>query len=100
MKPQTISMKMQEYVQGFREQLAKEDWASIATLTENTGAFFRELIQELPESGTVGQEVEFFIACVDRFGTACRQKDMEKAAQTLAEMERVLESVQSQYDFA
>ena len=93
MKLQTVYDKMQEYVQNFREQLAMGDTASVAALAANSGSFFRELMQELPQDAAMGTEVNIFITCVERFGAACAQRDMEGAAETLAEMETVVSAV-------
>ena len=93
MQVQTIGSKMQEYVQDFREQLLKGDMASVPALIENSGTFFRELMQELPRGAFPCQEVEIFASCVDRFGAACGQRDLDAAAATLAEMEEITETV-------
>ena len=90
MQATTLVNKMREYVQDFRAQLLKKDMASVPALTRNTGCFFRELIAEMPEDVVNGLEVQEFLACVDRFGTACRQENLENAAQTLQEMEDVV----------
>ncbi len=96
MRTQTIVNKMREYIQDFREQLAKEDLTSIRTLAENTGNFFRELMRELPQGGTLDREVDVFVGCVERFGTACGQNNLQQAAQELAAMEMVVETVKEQ----
>lgn len=96
MQTETIAQKLREYIQDFRAQLDKGDVSSVPALTENTGTFFRELIRELPEGSAIGLEVETFAACVEVFGTACRQADMETAARTLNEMEDVLDAVNAQ----
>ncbi len=95
MKPDTIVNKMREYVQDFREQLTKGDLASVSTLTRNSGAFFRELLREMPpECGAIEPEITVFAGCVERFGTACAHEDLELAAVTLSEMEAATRSAQ------
>ena len=96
MKTETIFGKMREYIKDFKEQRAKGDSSSVPALTENSRNFFRELMGELPACGTVKREVETFASCVEVFGTACRQSDLQTASRTLAEMESALAAVQKQ----
>ena len=98
MKQQTILDKMREYIQDFREQLAKNDLDSLTALVANTKTHFKDLMRDLPDDCTPGRDVEIFIICVDRFGGACLRHDLDQAALLLVEMEAITDSMQAECD--
>ena len=96
MKMNTIVSKMEEYVQDFRAQLEKKDPASLAVLTKNMKTFFEDLEGELPANADLGEKVRSFKGCVERFGKACEQNNMQEAAQALSEMETTVKKLREQ----
>lgn len=96
MQLNTVIQKMEEYVQDFRAQLEKKDPASVEPLVANMRTFFDDLEGKLPANADSRGMVDEFKDCAARFGEACRDNNMEKAAKTLSDMEGVVASLRRQ----
>ena len=82
--------KMEEYIQDFREQLEKNDPASLAVLAANTKYFFAGLLQDTQDGSCMEDSIKAFTGCIDRFEKSCSIDDRQTAAKQLAEMETIV----------
>lgn len=87
-------LKLKEYVQDYRAQLAKKDQSSLAILADNTKVAFNSLKDDMERNDITCDGLSCFQESFTTLDKAARNGDQQTSEKALREMENSLHEIQ------